>query len=178
MLVLAVAIQCNTARADPIRITTVEVFSSSSPGEISTIDLAENPGAIVPGQQVGFGQTVRAVVTFNAILMGRQSGTLRETFEWPTGWAPPFSHLVQEGPVDGADAIIFGMDFPLVYHPVPITLTLSVPGEPGGGIIGPSRFTFSVMQATPEPRSIGLVGVAAGITFGLVGYRRRRTRHA
>jgi len=162
-----------TAQADPIRITTVKAFSGSSPGEISTVDLAESPGAILGGQQVDFGTTVRAVVTFEAILNGRQSGILRETFEWPKGWEPPFSNLVHQGPVDGADAIVFGMDFPLVYHPVPVTLTLSVPGEPGGGIIGPDRFRFSVMQPTPEPSAITLFGAVAGVTFSMVGYRRR-----
>jgi len=77
VLITVCVILSGTAQADPIRITTVKAFSGSSPGEISTVDLAESPGAILGGQQVDFGTTVRAVVTFEAILNGRQSGILR-----------------------------------------------------------------------------------------------------
>ena len=149
------------AYADPIRIATVQALWSAGPsGEVVVVDLASNPGVILTGQQVDFGPEVRAVVTFEAILAGRQSGSLIMTFDWPEGWAPPFSHVTQEAVIDGADVIVFGMDFPILYQPVPLTLTLSASGEPGGGIEGPSTFTFSVVQPTPEPATALLCGSA------------------
>ncbi len=73
----------------------------------------------------------------------------------------------------GADIIVFGMDFPVVYHPVPVTLTLTVPSEPGGGIIGTSTVTFSVVQPVPEPTSMALFGTGLGVAI-LRGLRRKK----
>lgn len=161
------------AHADPIHIATVEALWSRHPDGLATVDLGTNPNAVLAGQQVPFDDgSVRAVITFDAILAGRQSGILRATFDWPEGWAPPFSFLVQEAAFPAADIVAFGMDFPIVYHPVPVTLTLSVPGVPGGGIVGPSTFTFNVVQPVPEPTSIALWGT--GLVTAMLVRRRRR----
>jgi hypothetical protein len=139
------------------------------------VDLPSNPGAILAGHPIQIDSEVRAFVAFNVILAGRQSGIMRGTFDWPEGWKRPFSFLVQEAHFDipgGADVTGFGMDFPIVYHPVPVTLTLSVPGEPGGGIIGPSSVTFSVVQPVPEPTSMALFGT--GLGFAILRKLRRK----
>jgi len=163
------------ANADPIRVATIQAtwIPRDDPDGLVNVDLPANPGAILAGQPIQIESEIRAFVGFNVILAGRQSGVLRGTFDWPEGWKLPFDFLVQEARFDipgGADATGFGMDFPIVYHPVPVTLTLSVPGEPGGGIIGPSRVTFSVVQPVPEPTSLALVGIGLGVAI----LRRKR----
>jgi hypothetical protein len=166
-------IVAGSAHADPIQIATVQAVWSRAPEGLTTVDLGANPSAVLAGAPVSHDDgSVRAHVSFFTILAARQAGILRASFDWPEGWAPPFSFLVQQGPVDGADMIVFGMDFPIVYHPVPVELTLSVPGVPGGGIIGPSTFTFSVVQPVPEPTSIALWGT--GLVAAMLVRRRRR----
>jgi hypothetical protein len=165
------------ANADPIRVATIEALwiSRDDPDGLVKVDLPTNPGAILAGQPIQIESEVRAFVGSDVVLAGRQSGVLRATFDWPEGWNPPFSFLVQEGRFDfagGADIIGFGMDFPIVYHPVPVTLTLSVPGEPGGGIIGPNTVTFSVVQPVPEPTSMVLFGT--GLGFAILRKLRRK----
>jgi PEP-CTERM motif len=178
-LVSACVLLSSRANADPIRVATIEALWGETFQSFVKVDLPANPGAILVGNQVQVQSEIRAVVTFNAVLAGRQSGILRATFDWPEGWDPPFSNLVQDS-LDipgGADIIVFGMDFPIVYHPVPVTLTLSVPGEPGGGIIGPSTVTFSVVQPTPEPTSMALFGTGLGVAM-LRHLRRKRVEKA
>jgi len=158
------------AYADPIRVITVEALEPAGNGQITSIDLATNSGVILRGSQVSFGSELRSVVTFAAVLAGRQSGVLSETFDIPDDWARPFSNLTQTGSITGADVIVFGLDFPLLYHPVPVGLTLSVPGVPGGGVEGPHQFTFSVVQPTPEPATLVLLGTGTAAVL----LRRRR----
>jgi hypothetical protein len=181
VLFLALVLVCvplsGRANADPIRVATIEALwiPTNDPEGLVKVDLPTNPGAVLAGQQIQIESQVRAFVSFDAVLAGRQSGILRATFDWPEGWAPPFSFLVQEGRFDfpgGADIISFGMDFPIVHHPVPVTLTLSVPGEPGGGIIGPRTVTFSVVQPVPEPTSMALFGT--GLGFAILRQLRRK----
>jgi hypothetical protein len=148
------------AHADPIHVATVQADWLINHGQqLMVVDLAENPDAVLAGQRLvfpEFGGAVRRFVGFDVILPFRQVGTLRRTFTWPAGWAPPFGFLDQQVRIDGTDLVGFSLDFPIVYHPVPVTLTLSQPGVPGGGIVGPSTFTFSVVSPTPEPPSIVL----------------------
>lgn len=162
-----------TVHADTIRISTVEaLWSGPSSGELFRVDLGVNPGAVLTGQQSIFSDgSLRAVVTFDAILAGHQTGNLRATFQWPEGWPLPLSNLTQDANFPGADIVTFGLDFPIVYHPVPVTLTLSVPG---GVIEGPSSFTFSVVQPAPEPASVALCGAA--LVAAMLARRRMRAR--
>jgi len=159
MLFAASVMLARNAHADPIHVTTVQALWLDNADELHVVDLAENPGAVLGGTRLvepGPPPVVRRFVGFDVILPFRQTGTLRRTFIWPARWAPPFGFLDQQVQIDGFDVIGFGLDFPIVYHPVPVTMTLSQPGVPGGGIIGPSTFTFSVVSPTPEPPSIVL----------------------
>jgi hypothetical protein len=72
--------------------------------------------------------------------------------------------------------LVFGMDFPILYRPVPLTLTLSVPGVAGGGISGPSTFAFTVVQPVPEPASLAVC--ATGLVTATLVRRRKRVRRA
>jgi len=166
--VLIVATLTAPAWADPIMLSSVEAQWTERNGDFAVVDLLATPGAILRGEEVDFGTESRAVVSFEALLtgsLGEGADTLRFTYSLPSGSPPPFANLVQEiGLVTIPGGYRSALDFPLLYHAVPMSLTLDLlNGGPAGRPVSSTTLTFSVVQPVPEPSALSLVtfGVAA-----------------
>jgi hypothetical protein len=173
----AILMTAGTATADPLIISSVNALYTPVGGAFTSIDLAANLGAVLAGEQVYYGTVPRAVVTFEVFLPSMPAGnTLRATFQLPTSDQLPFSNLVQDAPIGAIPGgYVFGMDFPLLYQPEPMSITLSnlhiIPGSPpAAGSPESFTYTFSVVQPVPEPASVLLCGAALGAA--LVNRRR------
>jgi len=176
---LLVATSSVPSAADPVTLSGVQALWIEPSGNLAVIDLLASPGAVLRGQEVDFGTESRAVVSFDALVTGSPgegADTLRATFSLPSGSPPPFSNLVQQTSLFSVPgAYVFGLDFPLLYHPVPMSLTLdllqsALPGRP----VSSTTVTFSVVQPVPEPSALALcaIGLAA-----LIVTARRRLRY-
>jgi hypothetical protein len=173
LLMAASAVQ---ASADSVTLSGVQASSLEPSGDVVFVDLLAFPGAVLHGQEVGFGTESRAVVSFFASVtgsLGEGADTLRATFSLPSGSPPPFSNLVQQASLFSVPGTyVFGLDFPLLYHPVPSSLTLDLlqsasPGTP----LSSTTVTFSVVQPVPEPSGLALSGV--GLAVLMFTWRRR-----
>jgi hypothetical protein len=172
-----------TAIAEPLTLSSVLALGETGPGGM-VVDLFASPGAVLTGTELSFGTVSRAAVTFEALVAGSPGDagdTLRATFQVPKG-DQPFSNLVQEiGITSVPGGYVFGLDFPLLYHPVPMGLTLDflqasppLPGSPSQGqVVRSYTFTFSVVQPVPEPSSALLCSSGLPAVL-LLGYWRHR----
>jgi uncharacterized protein YhhL (DUF1145 family) len=176
LVVLVAATWTVPASADPITLSSVQALWIEPNGELARVDLLASPGAILWGQEVDFGTESRAVVSFDAFITGSPgegADTLRATFSLPSGSPPPFSNLVQQASLLSVPGVyVFGLDFPLLYHPVPMSLTLdllqgALPGRP----VSSTTVTFSVVQPVPEPSALALVTLGLAVLVLASGRR-------
>lgn len=196
-IILTVLTSAGAAGADPLTFSNVQAIWSvpGSDGDVVTVNLFDHPGAVLSGQVVDFGPVNRAVVSFNVFVSGSllrgASDVLRVTYHLPNIGPPPFSNLVQDGPIPFGDNVPpftmwFGMDFPLMYRPVPMSITVDllrtspdfvIPSGPRAGTLVDSQtYTFSVVQPVPEPTSILLLGTGVITAMLRRGWLHRRSR--
>jgi len=195
-IVVAMLTVHGRASADPLTFYGVYAqWSDASAENLTTIDLFSNPGVVLSGQPVYFPELNRslAFVGFDVPVTGLpgSTDTLRLTFQVPDVGQPPCCRLVQEvlipsGFIQPGNtyAWAFSLSFPLVYRPVPVSLTVDLLGSapdfviPSGPRAGQAvdsyTYTFSVMQPVPEPGTMLLLG--AGLGAATLVARRRRQR--
>jgi hypothetical protein len=178
-----------TTQAEPLTFGNVQALWTEPGGQGVVVDLFATPGAVLRGEVVEIDHVARAVVTFDISLFGRLSpggtDTLRLTYQVPNINEPSFRNVVQEFGISpgGVPAThVTGMDFPILYRPHPTSLTVDllqnapdfvIPSGPSAGeAVNSYTYTFSVVQPTPEPTSMLLLG------SGLAALMLRRVRRS
>lgn len=152
-----------------------------------TVDLFALTPPVLQGEVITTHDVRRAAVVVGVPIFGTlqpgETDTLRVTWGHPAG-DRPFTFLVQEltfSATDMPDEVIFGSDYPILYHPklatMKVDLLRSAPdflipaGPRAGQLVDSWTYSFSVAQPAPEPASMVLLGSGAAAIFAA---RRRR----
>jgi hypothetical protein len=185
-MVVGAIMMSGSATAEPLSFSDVQALWLRN--GFFAVDLFGNP--VLAGTPIEIDGVRRAAISFHVPIFGTlppgETDTLRFTFGLPTG-DRPFSNILQELTFSAADmpnAITGGMDFPILYHPERMTLTLDllrsspdfrIPGGPRAGeLVDSFTYSFSVVQPVPEPTSLWLLG--SGLCA--IVYSRRQRRNA
>lgn len=190
-MVLGVLTFTGRAAAEPLSFKDVQAAWVVNQ-DFVTVDLFAIPPPVLTGNVSNFsdgGVVVRRPVVFfrvpvSGVLPPGGSDVLRLTFGLPPN-DHPFHHVVQELLIEASHPLpeyfSLGMDYPILYHPSPMTVTVDllrsapdfvIPGGPRAGMAVDSyTYTFSVVQPVPEPTSIALFGT--GIAMAISRRLRR-----
>jgi hypothetical protein len=158
------------------------------------VDLFSNPGVVLPGEVVFVDgrdlSLVGFVVEVTGDLPNTTSDILRLTFHVPDV-AGTCCRPVQEGFIPAGFlqpgntyGYVFGLAFPLLYHPVPMGVTVDlldsapdfiIPSGPRAGeAVDSYTYTFSVVAPAPEPATMLLL--LSGLGAAALDRRRRLNR--